>query len=230
MAQNNDVEKLYNALQRDGYDDLGTLDEFSSRVSDRDHARKLYEAMQRDGYDDLGTADDFYSRLNPQPAYKPTEEELAGFQNTVRQAQQTVTASQQAQQRIANRQKQAQKTNYGLTRPTVKLGQNSKVVEGDKHLNPETGKLESTYITEQGNEYSSRAGADIEQNAVDLANHQMSLPGQLQDAYAERERLAAEIEAETAKAGSGDMMKVVGGLLDGVDAKDVVNLLGVLMK
>ena len=30
--------------------------------------------------------------------------------------------------------------------------------------------------------------------------------------------------------GSGDMMKVVGGLLDGVDAKDVVNILGMLMK
>ena len=203
MAQNNDVEKLYNALKRDGYDDLGTLDEFSSRVSDRDHARKLYEAMQRDGYDDLGTADDFYSRLNPQPAYKPTEEELAGFQNTVRQAQQTVTASQQAQKRIANRQKQAQKTNYGLTRPTVKLGQNSKVVEGDKHLNPETGKLESTYITEQGNEYRNREGADIEQNTVDLANHMQTLPGQLQDAYAERERLQAEIDAEIQRAGYG---------------------------
>jgi hypothetical protein len=26
------------------------------------------------------------------------------------------------------------------------------------------------------------------------------------------------------------MMKVVGGLLDGVDAKDVVNILGMLMK
>ena len=30
--------------------------------------------------------------------------------------------------------------------------------------------------------------------------------------------------------GSGDMLKVVGGLLDGVDAKDVINILGMLMK
>ena len=65
MAQNNDVEKLYNALKRDGYDDLGTLDEFTTRVADKNNAKKLYEAMQRDGYDDLGTADAFYSRLNP---------------------------------------------------------------------------------------------------------------------------------------------------------------------
>lgn len=203
MAQNNDVEKLYNALKRDGYDDLGTLDEFSSSVADRDRARKLYEAMQRDGYDDLGTADEFYTRLNPQPAYQPTQEELAGFQRTIGQAQQTVMGSQQAARRIGARQQHAQKTNYGLTPGTPKLGQNSKVVETDPHFNLNTGQMESTYITEQGNEYSSRAGADIEQNAVDLANHQMSLPGQLQDAYAERDRLAAEIEAETAKAGYG---------------------------
>ncbi|MBQ9272537.1 MAG: DUF937 domain-containing protein [Mogibacterium sp.] len=37
-------------------------------------------------------------------------------------------------------------------------------------------------------------------------------------------------KAETAKSSSGDMLKVVGGLLDGVDAKDVVNILGMLMK
>ena len=189
MAQINDVEKLYNALKRDGYDDLGTLDEFSSRVADRDKARQLYDSMQREGYDDLGTADEFYSRLNPLPVYKPTAEEMAGFQQTIGQARQTVAGSQQASRRIAARQKHAEKTNYGLTPGTPKLGQNSKVVETDPKFNIETGKMESTYITEQGNEYSSRAGADIEQNAVDLAKHQMSLPGQLQDAYAERERL-----------------------------------------
>ena len=43
-------------------------------------------------------------------------------------------------------------------------------------------------------------------------------------------KMGQTAKTETAKAGSGDMMKVVGGLLDGVDAKDVVNLLGVLMK
>lgn len=37
-------------------------------------------------------------------------------------------------------------------------------------------------------------------------------------------------KTETAKSDSGDMMKVVGGLLDGVDAKDVVNIIGMLMK
>lgn len=190
--QGNDVEKLYNALKRDGYDDLGTLDEFSSRVKDRDKANKLYEAMLRDGYDDLGTADDFYGRLNPQPTgYTPSAEELAGFQRTIGQAQQTVAGSQQAAQRISRLPK-----TVGLNVPQepVKVGQNSKVRKGEEHFNLDTGQMESTYITEAGNEYSSRAGADIEQNAVDLARHQQTLPGQLQDAYAERERLNGLME------------------------------------
>ena len=37
-------------------------------------------------------------------------------------------------------------------------------------------------------------------------------------------------KTETSKSGSGDMMKVVGGLLDGVDAKDVVNIIGMFLK
>ena len=128
---------------------------------------------------------------------------MAGFQRTIGQAQQTATGSKQAARRIGARQKHAQKTNYGLTPPQVKLGENSKVVETDPHFNLDTGKMESTYITEQGNEYGSRAGADIEQNAVDIAKHMQTLPGQLQDAYAERERLQAEIDAETKRIGYG---------------------------
>ena len=43
-------------------------------------------------------------------------------------------------------------------------------------------------------------------------------------------KMGQTAKTETARSSSGDMMKVVGGLLDGVDAKDVVNILGKLMK
>lgn len=43
-------------------------------------------------------------------------------------------------------------------------------------------------------------------------------------------KMGKTAKTETAKSSSGDMMSVVGGLLDGVDAKDVVNILGLLMK
>ena len=43
-------------------------------------------------------------------------------------------------------------------------------------------------------------------------------------------KMGQTAKKQTAKSSSGDMMSVVGGLLDGVDAKDVVNILGMLMK
>ena len=43
-------------------------------------------------------------------------------------------------------------------------------------------------------------------------------------------KMGQTAKTQSASSGSGDMMKVVGGLLDGVDAKDVVNILGMLMK
>ena len=43
-------------------------------------------------------------------------------------------------------------------------------------------------------------------------------------------KMGQTAKTQTAKSSSGDMLSVVGGLLDGVDAKDVVNILGMLMK
>ena len=43
-------------------------------------------------------------------------------------------------------------------------------------------------------------------------------------------KMGKTAKTETAKSSSSDMVSVVGGLLDGVDAKDVVNILGMLMK
>ena len=44
-------------------------------------------------------------------------------------------------------------------------------------------------------------------------------------------RMGKTAKAETAsKSNSSDMVKVVGGLLDGIDAKDVINILGMFVK
>ena len=43
-------------------------------------------------------------------------------------------------------------------------------------------------------------------------------------------KMGKQAKTQTAKAGSSDIFSVVGGLLDGVDAKDIVNILGMLMK
>lgn len=71
----------------------------------------------------------------------------------------------------------------------IKLGQNSKVVAKEPQFNPQSGKMEQTYITESGNEYTDRNSADLEQNTIDAYKDSMSVSGQLREAYAERDRL-----------------------------------------
>lgn len=92
-----------------------------------------------------------------------------------------------------NRQMEYQKANSGLLVKPVKLGANRHVVKRKPRFNPGTGKMQSSYITESGNEFDNRAFADVEQNAVDDYKRSLTVDGQLQDAYAERERLNEEV-------------------------------------
>lgn len=92
-----------------------------------------------------------------------------------------------------NNQIEYQKANSGLQVKPVKLGTNRHVVKRKPRFNPGTGKMQSSYITESGNEFDNRAFADVEQNAVDDYKRSLTVDGQLQDAYAERERLNEEV-------------------------------------
>ena len=92
-----------------------------------------------------------------------------------------------------NNQMEYQKANSGLQVKPVKLGANRHVVKRKPRFNPRTGKMQSSYITESGNEFDNRAFADVEQNAVDDYKRSLTVDGQLQDAYAERERLNEEV-------------------------------------
>ena len=83
-------------------------------------------------------------------------------------------------QRTQNRMDYA-RANAGLRVPRVtlgdknsgvRLGQNTKVVAKKPKYNPHSGKMEQTYITESGNEYTSRGAADLEQNSIDEAARQ----------------------------------------------------------
>jgi N12 class adenine-specific DNA methylase len=71
-----------------------------------------------------------------------------------------------------NNQMEYQRANFGLQVKPVKLGENRHVVKRKPRFNPETGKMQSSYITESGNEFDNRAFADVEQNAADEARFQ----------------------------------------------------------
>ncbi|MBO7645885.1 MAG: hypothetical protein J6S52_02620, partial [Prevotella sp.] len=66
------INKLYNVLKNDGYEDLGTEEKFRNFVNDTANVKKLYGVLKNDGYEDLGTEDQFISFVMPkQQASKP---------------------------------------------------------------------------------------------------------------------------------------------------------------
>ena len=127
--------------------------------------------------------------------YQPSAAEMAEFQRTINGAGRTVSSSVAAFDRKAENLRKRQ----GLNAPKeVKVGESGNLVEGEKRLNPETGQLESTYITAAGNEYDNKAIADEEQRQIDQnlrdERYRQTLPGQIEETIAEGERLDKEIE------------------------------------
>ena len=209
-------KKLYDALS--GEYDMGTYDQFCKDIQDSGKRKRLYDATSKEY--DYGTYDSFSRQLgfdepttashSQKPAQKPqtpvqkprktvgTRMTEAERQNMLNGISGMVAQSKAGLQRTKNRMNYA-KANTGLRVPGVTLGvkgggvhlgQNSKVVETKPQYNAESGKVERSYITESGNEYEERGGADLEQNAIDEARFQ----SEQQEAYLLREKQRIEQE------------------------------------
>lgn len=209
-------KKLYDALS--GEYDMGTYDQFCKDIQDSGKRKRLYDATSKEY--DYGTYDSFSRQLgfdepttashSQKPAQKPqtpvqkprktvgTRMTEAERQNMLNGISGMVAQSKAGLQRTKNRMNYA-KANTGLRVPGVKLGvkgggvhlgQNSKVVETKPQYNAESGKVERSYLTESGNEYNERGGADLEQNAIDEARFQ----SEQQEAYLLREKQRIEQE------------------------------------
>jgi hypothetical protein len=60
MAEYSDnIEQLYRALEKKGYNDIGTQDEFRQYVTDSANVSELHKALSKAGYDDIGTEQEF---------------------------------------------------------------------------------------------------------------------------------------------------------------------------
>lgn len=174
----------------------------------------------------------------PRPQPKPkgggmTAAERAQF---IRNAQGIVHHSAAGLQRVKNQMDYAN-SNRGLKVNPVHLGQNAKVVR--RHANGTVAKPRpvfdvapeqqpgDTYLTESGNEFTSRAEADTEQNAVDQYRYDQSETGQLNNAYAEAERLdklleqrGKELDAENQDKWWRDLPRGGGGAVSTMNAND----------
>lgn len=201
--------KLYNALKSQGFDVPDSYSGFYTKLfvpvnSTTSRARGAGEAQWNPNQKVHKTATQAQPRRGlvhksvvHQPA-KPvaqsngtplTEADKRKYASNVG----NILAQADASTQRFNRQMEYQKANSGLQVKPVKLGANRHVVKRKPRFNPGTGKMQSSYITESGNEFDNRAFADVEQNAVDDYKRSLTVDGQLQDAYAERERLNEEV-------------------------------------
>lgn len=204
------LKNLYSVLKKDGYDDIGTEEQFRDAMKDKGKANQLFSVLKNDGYDDIGNDENaFYDALNPvvsesetlqpvvqteqqsvsqQPAteqpWEPTEAEKNVIQEDLnRMTRRTLQMTDAFNERVDNIQE------YGLN-----PGLQTK--EGKMQFNPENGKLEKTYITPFGNKTTSKPLADIESFRYRQAAD-MSIGGQLRKANLRLQELKAK-QAERA--------------------------------
>lgn len=219
--------------------------------------KKVYDLLTEHGANIGKTYEDFMGKMQappqpsqpqhqntpaPAPAPKPQPKPKGGGMTAaeraqfIRNAQGIVHQSAAGLQRAKNQMDYAN-SNRGLKVDPVHLGQNAKIVR--RHVNGTVAKLRpvfdvapeqqpgDTYLTESGNEFASRAEADTEQNAVDQYRYDQSETGQLNNAYAEAERLdqlleqrGKELDAENQDKWWRDLPRGGGGAVSTMNAND----------
>lgn len=168
----------YDALVKDGYD-MGPFEEFESNIG----FGKEQTSSQQSGNSASGTVEEPISPANEQ-TWQPTEKEkVAMLTETDRIMNDVKSHTQTFNERIDNMQE------YGIN-----PGLQTK--EGKMIFNPESGKLEKTFLTPAGNRYYSKSLADMESFQYRQAAD-MSIGGQLRKANLRLQELKAK-QAERA--------------------------------
>ena len=212
---NSKLKKVYATLQQGGYkQDYNT---FLKGFTGNDHyenRKKVYDLLSANGAQIGDSYEDFMKKMQVAPAPKKPTTPTAPAKPTPAKPKETPLTEADRQKMLANVGNMMAETNASIQRTKnridyaranaglrvprvtigdknsgVRLGQNTKVVAKKPQYNPKSGKMEQTYITESGNEYTDRGMADLEQNATDAYKDSMTIGGQLRDAYAERDRL-----------------------------------------
>lgn len=211
------IKELYDTFVSDGYD-MESEEDFRKNLLDSTKRKAAYDALVKDGYDmepfeefesnigfgkertssqqsgnsASGTVEEPISPANEQ-TWRPTEKEkVAMLTETDRIMNDVKSHTQTFNERIDNMQE------YGIN-----PGLQTK--EGKMIFNPESGKLEKTFLTPAGNRYYSKSLADMESFQYRQAAD-MSIGGQLrkanlrlQELKAKQEERASEVHKEWAE-------------------------------
>ena len=211
------IKKLYDTFVSDGYD-MESEEDFRKNLLDSTKRKAAYDALVKDGYDMEpfeefesnigfgkkqassqqsessidGMVEDPISPANEQ-IWQPTEKEKVAMLTGTDRIMNNVKAHTQAfNERMDNMQE------YGIN-----PGLQTK--EGKMIFNPESRKLEKTFLTPAGNRYYSKPSADMESFQYRQAAD-MSIGGQLrkanlrlQDLKAKQAERASEVHKEWAE-------------------------------
>lgn len=211
------IKKLYDTFVSDGYD-MESEEDFRKNLLDSTKRKAAYDALVKDGYDmepfeefesnigfgkertssqqsgnsASGTVEEPISPANEQ-TWRPTEKEkVAMLTETDRIMNDVKSHTQTFNERIDNMQE------YGIN-----PGLQTK--EGKMIFNPESGKLEKTFLTPAGNRYYSKSLADMEsfqyRQAADMSiGEQLRKANlRLQELKAKQEERASEVHKEWAE-------------------------------
>lgn len=231
MWNDDDRKWLYEQMKKNGVN-TGSYDDFTKSLDNKEDRDWYYQKSRSLGLN-VGSADDFASMMvqpvqKPAPAPSPAQpvvKQTTGQVNpTVNTSVQPKQVGMQIDETIQNvNQRQQNMMEYSKQRlqhpfgqPQVQIGLNRKntptvfdnrnLVQGRDDFNPETGKLEPTYLTASGNKYNSKVMADAEQRQIDKETERALHPveTELRDAYAERDKLQKELD-ERGKGVRGSM-------------------------
>ena len=177
--QTKKLKLMYNALQNDGFE-TQTYDEFQKYFTGKDHyanRKKVYDFLMENGASAEnigGTYEDFMSRLRtPQTvgAVPLTEDKKRQLQADMDLMQADMDLTMRQAELDMQDARERTKKPLNVRKMNLAGGNNafdnSRVRERKKARYD--GRDETVYLTESGNEYGSRAMADVEQSQLDEA-------------------------------------------------------------
>lgn len=180
----NEVKKLYTALINKGFsaNDIGDENTFVTKMGDQNVRKQFYDAISKTSFK-IGDYDTFEKRLTSSDS-PLSQEERAGYLMQGIVGKRNTSGVVDDFSAFADNMRE-----YGDKAPVSQnMGQS---IESSRMFNPESGKMEKTYVTPSGSRYNNKNLADFEVSRYREAAD-MTVNGQLRRARAKLEELQAK--------------------------------------
>ena len=178
----NEVKKLYTALINKGFsaNDIGDENTFVAKMGDQNARKQFYDAISKTSFK-IGDYDTFEKRLTSTSDSPLSQEERAGYLMQGIEGKRNTSGIVDDFSAFADNMRE-----YGDKAP---VSQNmEQPIESSRMFNPESGKMEKTFVTPSGSRYSNKNLADYEASRY----RDMTVNGQLRRARAKLEELQAK--------------------------------------